>query len=236
MFEMDILIFSGLWILGCFVNFLWEPGAKQACYVARAYLILTIILVTAAGLVNLAGIKSAHPLSALHVLLKYGGYLSSLSLGFLMMNILFKLWIKDSIAENGYLVTLVRTALWGASILTGIAFITETIWTVKNFGKMDHFFTISGYAVWFLYFITAAEFLGGLGILLNFRLKTGPLAACGLMLIMLGAVYTHLHNRDPFSDSYPAVSEFISLLLLLVMYYFEKQINRIQHDMQIYIV
>ncbi|MBS1530962.1 MAG: DoxX family protein [Bacteroidetes bacterium] len=137
---------------------------------------------------------------------------------------MFKLWVKDSIPENGYLFALVRTALWGASILTGISFITETVWKAVNFDKMHHFFAGSGYAAWFLYFIMAAEFLGGLGILLNFKLKTGPLAAGGLMIIMLGAVYTHIHNHDPFSDSYGAVSEFISLSLLLIMYFFERKI------------
>lgn len=222
--EMDILIIFGLLILGCFVNFLWEPESKQAYKVAQVYLALTIILTVAACLVFLGGIKCALVLSDLRSFLKYGGYLSNLLLGFLMVNIMFKLWMKDSISENGYLSALVRTALWGASVLAGIAFITETVWKAVNFDKMYHFFTVSGYAVWFLYFIMIAEFLGGLGILLNFKLKTGPLAACGLMLIMLGAVYTHVHNHDPFSSSYGAVSEFISLSLLLIMYYFERKI------------
>lgn len=87
---------------------------------------------------------------------------------------------------------------------------------------MATFFTASGYAIWFLYFIMIAEGLGGLGVLLHFKLKTGPLAAAGLMLIMIGALYTHCHNKDPFSNSYGAVCQFITLALMQAMYYFEQ--------------
>jgi hypothetical protein len=232
--QMDILIIFGLLILGCFVNFIWEPESKEAYLIARAYLILTMIMTVIAWLVFFAGIKNHSILSDLRIVLKYSGYLSNLLLGFLIVNIMFKLWIKDFINENGYLSALVRTALWGTSVLTGMAFITETVWKVANFDKMYNFFTASGYAVWFLYFIMAAEFLGGLGILLNFKLKTGTLAVGGLMLIMLGAVYTHIHNHDPFSFSYPAVSEFISLSLCFIMFYFEKKIIQKPADRQIY--
>ena len=57
----------------------------------------------------------------------------------------------------------------------------------------------------------------------------------GLVLIMLGAIYTHLHNRDPFSDSYAAISELISLMLILLIYYFEKLAPK-SPETQIYVV
>jgi putative oxidoreductase len=101
---------------------------------------------------------------------------------------------------------------------------------------MTDFFKQSGYAIWFLYFIMAAESLGGIGILFHFKLKTGPLAACGLILIMIGAIYTHWHNHDPFSDSYAAVSQLISLAMILIIYYFEKQVTCKPGDTQIYVV
>jgi uncharacterized membrane protein YphA (DoxX/SURF4 family) len=81
-----------------------------------------------------------------------------------------------------------------------------------------------------------AESLGALGILFHYKLKTGPLAALGLMVIMLGAIYTHLHNRDPFSDSYAAVIQLINLALLLFVYYFEKQVGKKHSATPIYIV
>jgi uncharacterized membrane protein YphA (DoxX/SURF4 family) len=100
---------------------------------------------------------------------------------------------------------------------------------------MIGFFKQSGYAVWFLYFIMAAESLCALGILLHFKLRTGIYAAIGLMAIMLGAIYTHLHNRDPFSDSYAAISELISLMLILLIYYFEKLTPKTT-ETQIYVI
>jgi hypothetical protein len=71
----------------------------------------------------------------------------------------------------------------------------------------------------------AMETLGAIGVLLHFKLKTGPLATVGLMLIMIGAMYTHRHNNDPFSDSFAAISQFITLGIMLILYYFEHELN-----------
>jgi hypothetical protein len=43
------------------------------------------------------------------------------------------------------------------------------------------------------------------------------------MLIMLGAVYTHWHNKDPFSDSLAAVSQLVSLTMLLLLYLLQRK-------------
>lgn len=61
---------------------------------------------------------------------------------------------------------------------------------IKPNAKFDYplAFTSYGYALWFLYFIILTETIGGIGILLHFKLKTGPLATLGLILIMLGVV------------------------------------------------
>jgi uncharacterized membrane protein YphA (DoxX/SURF4 family) len=115
-----------------------------------------------------------------------------------------------------------RVNFIGITILTGFSFITECFWKAENMCKMNHFFTMSGYSLWFLYFIMIAEGLGGLGVLLHFKLKTGPVSAAGLMLIMIGALYTHCHNKDPFSESYPAIEQFMMLGLMQVIYYFEQ--------------
>ena len=101
---------------------------------------------------------------------------------------------------------------------------------------MLDFFRQSGYANWFLYFIMAVEPFGALGILFHYKLKTGPLAGYGLIIIMLGAVYTHLHNHDPFSDSYAAMIQLINLALLLFVYYLEKQVGKKHPATPIYIV
>jgi uncharacterized membrane protein YphA (DoxX/SURF4 family) len=234
--DMDILILIGLLILGFLINLIWEPGVKSANRLARTYLIWIAILVTAEWLFYFTGIKNANILKILGQLMHYGGYLASLSLGFLIGNILFKLWLIDEMPKNGGLKSMVRTTLWGISVSIGNSFIVATVGKSMNMTYMIGFFEQSGYAIWFLYFIMSAEFAGGLGVLLHFRLRTGPLAAAGLMLIMLGAVCTHWRNNDPFSDSYAAAVQFINLSLILVIYYFETKANPKPPVSTIYIV
>jgi putative oxidoreductase len=233
---MDILIIIGLLILGCLINSIWEPGFRPANRVARAYLVLNAILAVVVWLFYFAGIKSSATLKVLDTLLHYGGYVSRLLLGFLAGNILFKFWLKDTMPNSQGLKTIVRTTLWGISIAIGNSFMVATVGKSMNMSYMAGFFKQSGYALWFLYFIMAAESAGAVGVLLHFKLKTGPLASIGLMLIMFGAIYTHWHNHDQFSDSYAAVSQLINLSIILFLYYLEKQVTPKPADTQIYVV
>ena len=72
---------------------------------------------------------------------------------------------------------------------------------------------------WFLRFIGVAETLGGLGLLLPgiFRIRTGltPLAAAGLVIIMIGAVGTGLKIGDPVAALIPGV---VGILAAFVAY------------------
>ena len=232
---MDILIILGLLILGCLLNLAWEPGFGPASKVAKIYLALSVVLAGMVWLFYFAGIKNAAVLSMMSVSMQYGGYLSRLVLGFLAGNILFKVWLKDTFKDCSGLKAIVHTTLWAVSITIANSFLVATVGKSQNMLYMVGFFRQSGYAVWFLYFIMAAESVCALGILLHFKLKTGIYASIGLLLIMLGAVYTHLHNRDPFSDSYAAISELISLMLILLIYYFERLTPK-GAETQIYVV
>ncbi len=79
---------------------------------------------------------------------------------------------------------------------------------------MRQFFLQSGYTVGFMYFIMAAETLGAIGLLLR---RTVLPAAVGLMAIMAGAIRTHAHNGDPFSDSLEAVHLLILLACIVTI-------------------
>jgi uncharacterized membrane protein YphA (DoxX/SURF4 family) len=72
---------------------------------------------------------------------------------------------------------------------------------------------------WFLHFIGAAEILGALGLVLPglLRIKTGltPLAAAGLVVIMIGATVTTLFTPAPAGAVGPFV---IGLLAAFVTY------------------
>jgi uncharacterized membrane protein YphA (DoxX/SURF4 family) len=107
--------------------------------------------------------------------------------------------------------------------MEGNAFILATYGKSTAMAYMISFFQQSGYAIWFLYFIMTAETAGALGILLHFKLRTGLPATVGLMLIMLGAVYTHWHNKDPFSDSLAAVSQLVNLTMLLLLLFLQRK-------------
>ena len=67
-------------------------------------------------------------------------------------------------------------------------------------------FATLGLPAWFATFIGAAEVAGGLGIWLR---KTSALAAAGLVIIMIGAVYYHV--------AYTPVVEGIPAMIVLVI-------------------
>jgi len=73
--------------------------------------------------------------------------------------------------------------------------------------------------LWFLRFIGVAEVLGGLGLILPtlLRIRPGltPVAAAGLVIIMIGATLTTLVGGDVMSALLPAV---VGILLVFVAY------------------
>lgn len=233
---MDILIFIGLLILSGLLNFIWEPDARIVHSLAKVYLLLAIILSAAVWIFYFAGVKNDLIISWLKYLLEWGGYLGHIVLGYLLVNILISSKSENDQPGNHLLKKIIGTTMWGLSILIGNSFIVATVGKSTNIGYMIDFFRQSGYATWFLYFIMTAETAGAFGILLHFRLKTGIWAALGLILIMLGAVYTHWHNKDPFSDSYAAIAQVLNLALIIALYYFEKQVGSKLVDTSIYIV
>jgi len=166
----------------------------------------------------------------------WGAHYGHLILGYLLAYILLALSQINPLADAFQLKKIIRLTLWGITILTGNKFIIGTVGKAVQFDEMTTYFIDWGHAVWFLYFIMMAETAGAIGILLHFKLKTGPLAAAGLILIMLGAVYTHWRNQDPFSDSYAAVIQLINLSALLFIYYSERYIIRKGNQTQIYVI
>lgn len=83
----------------------------------------------------------------------------------------------------------------------------------KLFGAMAaegaaHF----GYSVTFLRFIGVCELAGAIGLLVP---MLSSWAAGGLMVIMAGAVYSHLSAGDPLPRAVPALMLFVLLALVL---------------------
>ncbi len=233
---MDIMIFTGLLLIGGLLNFIWEPPAKSVHGLAKGYLLLAIYLAFSVWVFYFAGIKNAFLLSALDILLHYGNYLAHLVLGFLAGYIVVGVRNIHTPVGRLEIQAILNITLWAISVSIGNSFIVATVGKSMNMPYMIGFFKQSGYAIWFLYFIMLAESVGAIGILLHFKFKMGHLASMALVLIMLGAIYTHWHNSDPFSDSYAAVSQLINLSIILLLYYLEKQAIPKPADTQIYVV
>jgi len=222
---MILVIFISCIITGGLLGFVITPAAGRVLGLAKIYTLGALVISLSYWFLFFSGIKNAAFMAGLSMVLQAGSLLGFLVLGYLVINIAKKLKTATTADDKLLLQKLTRATLWGISIITGNTFIITTFGKARHLAEMLDFFKTSGYAAWFLYFIMTIEPLGGLGILLHFKLKTGVLATIGLMLIMIGAVYTHWHNNDPFSDSYAAVTQLIILSLMLVLYYFEKKAN-----------
>jgi putative oxidoreductase len=103
---------------------------------------------------------------------------------------------------------------WILQILLAVAFIASggnkflhLADTVKGFGGM-------GFPGWFAYFIAGAEVLGGIGLLVPHLVRP---AALGLILVMLGAAYTHA-TKIP-GGLLPKGLPALGLLVLLIVVY-----------------
>jgi hypothetical protein len=218
---MDIIIYLGALLAGFGLNVFWKHGYAWANKLARLYLCIVLLLAVSTWIYYFAGIKNETALQVISHALKWLGAIAHLSLGYLLSTLVMGI-IRLKTNNAAFQETL-RITLWALSISIGNTFILATVGKSMNMAYMISFFKQSGYALWFLYFIMSAETAGAIGILSHFKLKMGIPATAGLALIMLGAVYTHWHNGDPFSDSYAAVSQLISQSLLLYLYYLERR-------------
>ena len=79
-------------------------------------------------------------------------------------------------------------------ILPAIAFAAAGAGKLMGVPIMHQSFATMGLPSWFGYFIGACELAGAVGLLL---LQTRKLAASGLVVIMLGAVYFHVAYSEP---------------------------------------
>lgn len=85
--------------------------------------------------------------------------------------------------------------------LTTFAFVAAGGMKLSGAEEMHASFAMMGLPVWFGYLIGAAEVAGGIGIWVK---KVNWLAAAGLVIIMLGAVYFHV-TYTPIAAGIPAL-------------------------------
>jgi len=223
---MDIMIFTGVLLLGGLINFIKEVDTKTAIRIAGIYIFIAWVSVIYTWIHLFTGINDPDLQKVLSIFLQIIDLILYGTLGYLAAYIALNFQELKGETENAALQRIIRKTLRAVSIVIANTFMVVTLGKSIHMPYMLAFFKQSCYAIWFLYFIMGAEPLGAIGILFHSKLKTGPLATFGLIAVMLGAVYTHLYNHDPFSDSYEAFIQLITLSLLLLIYYYEKQAGR----------
>ncbi len=107
-------------------------------------------------------------------------------------------------------------SITSAALMVSIKFFMFEVGKLRHNVEMEDFFRASGYPAWFHYAIVALEIAGSLVVLLA-GLKGRVTASLMLLGIMVGAILTHVHNGDPWSDAYDALFQAAYLAVLLVL-------------------
>ncbi|MBJ7536720.1 DoxX family protein [Marinomonas transparens] len=81
-----------------------------------------------------------------------------------------------------------KYGLWAIMALTALAFIAGGVGKLMGVPMMHQSFATLGLPVFFGYFIGVCEISGAIGLFIK---KLSSLAAAGLALIMIGAMYYH---------------------------------------------
>ncbi len=105
-----------------------------------------------------------------------------------------------------------KIALWIISGLLAALFLFAGLTKLLAPAQAKQWFTQYGYAPWFAIFIGVCETLGGIGVLVP---RVAALAASGLSLIMVGAVFTLATHHQLVQAITPAV---VSIFLVGVAY------------------
>jgi putative oxidoreductase len=210
-------------IAGGLLNILLKPHLGFACKMAGILFYLALVLSAGSWAYGHTCTWPVLICKSLSFILNWDAATCNLLLGYLFVFTFSNLNTGENDADEHLARKLRNAILLGITMLVGNPFLMASIGMAENPASMLAFFKASGYASWFLYFIMVVEAFGALGVLLHFKLKTGPIAAAGLMLIMIGALYTHRHNNDAFAASYAAIGQLVMLSLLQITYYLEKQ-------------
>ncbi len=208
---------------------LWNASISRAQRMANAFYLLSVVLSLG---------------TLLYILLGDTGVIRESDEYFRWLRpLLFRCWLVIGVGISSALILLLnlvgtlkgpagspalRAFITTPAVLNGLCFSVSLSFLSTEVGKLAHlsdmrqFFVLSGYAAWFLYFIIVAETLGAVGLLLSGTLIP---SAIGLMAIMMGAIRTHAHNGDPFSDSLEALHLLVLLACILVVRLLRKRVK-----------
>jgi len=84
---------------------------------------------------------------------------------------------------------------WAIAVLLSLAFLMTGISKLTGQEEMVLNFEKWGFPLAFMYFVGASEIAGAIGLLIT---KFRGLASIGLVLLMMGAIGTHILNSEAF--------------------------------------
>lgn len=91
--------------------------------------------------------------------------------------------------------------VWGAIGLAALAYAAAGAAKLAGVAQMHESFVLLGLPGWFGYFIGACEVAGAIGLFIR---PLSALAAMGLAIIMIGALYFHI-THPPIAAGIPAL-------------------------------
>jgi hypothetical protein len=210
-------VFFAAWVAGAAVAFVairmiqTEAAARRH---AAAFFAVTVALAAAGFLSTLAQSLKALPAGALpplaSQLLTYRVFLP-LCVGTAAATLVAGPARHDALLRAFVLSPRVRGAL---VVAIALAYFGAEIGKLTHEAEMRAFFASSGLPVWLNHAVIAAEAILAAAL---FAAPARIPAAIGLACIMAGAILTHAHNGDPFSDSLEALHLLVLLACLAAL-------------------
>lgn len=167
-----------------------------------------------AGLLGVAAVSMpASPIAnPVRLMLRIVGHFGWLVVGTAVAAALLAVFRSKAAPTRAFIAAPALSA--GLAFYVALAFFGFEIGKAAHDAEMRQFFVGSGYPVWFMYAVMAAEIAGALGLLVA---RTRLHAACWLGAVMIGAIATHARNGDPFSDSLDAVRMLILVVCIATL-------------------
>ena len=197
---------AGAAILAC-------RGPDSAQRLANGFRWLCAILALA-GVLGVAAVSVlASPVAdPVRMMLRIVGILGWLVVGTAVAAAFLAVFRREAAATRAF--TAAPASSTGLVLYVALAFFGFEIGKAAHDAEMRQFFVGSGYPVWFMYAVMAAEMAGALALL---AARTRLFAACWLGAVMIGAIATHVRNGDPFSDSLDAVRMLILVVCIATL-------------------
>jgi uncharacterized membrane protein YphA (DoxX/SURF4 family) len=190
-------------------------SGERAARVFYAFCVLAGASVMAANILSAVGLVPIGAYGTLYrVFVFRGGVVLAGGLFALAVLVSARLRPADQPTPAGQSFAASDWTLRGLCVSTALAFLATEVGKLAHQAEMRSFFTASGYPAGFLYVVIALEILGAIGLL---EPRVRLVAACGLSVIMMGAIGTHARNGDPLSDSFEAMHLLATLVAIVLI-------------------